>query len=127
MSCISSFGQLPLVRRGQQLEDVSDPDSEIAEASILRAQVRELYVHLATLPPRERQVIGWRAGLAGGPELSVRAIAKRLGCSVGHVHALEKRGMAHLSAAYGLAPSPTGSACGAVDSTRPEAATRHAA
>jgi RNA polymerase sigma factor (sigma-70 family) len=63
---------------------------------------------LATLTEREQQVLRWRYGLDGGPELSLRQVARRLGVSAERVRQIEERALVKLRTnALAKAPAQT--------------------
>ncbi len=59
------------------------------ERAILRQAV-------ATLAPREREIVSLRFGLDGGEELTQKEVADRLGISQSYISRLEKKIIAHL-------------------------------
>ena len=79
------------------LSDVlgSDEDSVTYEMEVLeeRAAVRSA---IASLAPRERELIELRYGFRGGPELTQKEVADRMGISQSYISRLEKRILADL-------------------------------
>ena len=57
---------------------------------------RLLIEAVAQLPPREKEIISLRFGLAGGDEMTQKDVADRLGISQSYISRLEKRTIARL-------------------------------
>jgi RNA polymerase sigma factor (sigma-70 family) len=61
-----------------------------------RERERSALEGVATLNPRERQIIGWRFGLDGEDPLTLRAIAGRLDVSAERIRQIEQRALGKL-------------------------------
>jgi RNA polymerase sporulation-specific sigma factor len=55
-----------------------------------------IYDAVASLVPREREIIEMRFGLHGGKEMTQKEVADALGISQSYISRLEKRILAHL-------------------------------
>jgi RNA polymerase sporulation-specific sigma factor len=75
---------------GESLKYVPDPDGDLHDAVVTRLDAARVRRLLGSLPPLERRVVIWRFGLAGGPTLSHRRIAERLGMAPSAVRTIEK-------------------------------------
>ena len=79
----------------QRLEQAADPDTRVEEAALRNIEAERVRLLLRQLPQLERSVLAWRFGF-GSIELSHRAIASRLGVSVGTAWNIEQRALAML-------------------------------
>lgn len=79
---------------GSEEDSVSYELEQEEERAAVRAAV-------ASLSPRERELIELRYGLDGGDELTQKEVADRLGISQSYISRLEKRTLAHLKEAIG--------------------------
>ena len=79
----------------QRLEQVPDPNVRVDETAVRNIEAQRVRALLAQLPSPERAVLSWRFGL-GCQEMSHRAVAERLGVSVGTAWNIEQRGLALL-------------------------------
>ncbi|MBQ9458569.1 MAG: RNA polymerase sporulation sigma factor SigE [Oscillospiraceae bacterium] len=74
---------------GTDEDTVMKPIEEDVDRTLLRDAV-------ATLSPREREIITLRFGLDGGDELTQKEVADKLGISQSYISRLEKRIIVHL-------------------------------
>ncbi len=79
------------------LSDVlSDDEDSVSRALEFEEDRRTVYAALATLTPREREIIELRFGLSGRRELTQKEVALRLGISQSYISRLEKKIIARL-------------------------------
>ncbi len=91
---ISLDEPLHVDRDGNELlvADIVTVDGESVSENIEAKEEKELVRRLvATLPPREREIIELRFGLRGGRELTQKQAAKKLGISQSYISRLEKK------------------------------------
>ena len=74
---------------GTEEDMILRPLEDAVDLSILRQAVRQL-------PPREREIITMRFGLAGVKELTQKEVAQKMGISQSYISRLEKRIMGKL-------------------------------
>ena len=79
------------------LSDVLGTDEDSASKGLEQDEERKI-IHdaLATLSPREKEIIELRFGLSGGKEMTQKDVADVLGISQSYISRLEKRILAHL-------------------------------
>jgi RNA polymerase sporulation-specific sigma factor len=81
------------------LSDILGTDEDSAGKRLEEDEERKIiYDALATLSPREREIIELRFGLSGGNEMTQKDVADVLGISQSYISRLEKRILAHLKA-----------------------------
>ena len=81
------------------LSDILGTDEDSAGKRLEEDEERKIiYDALATLSPREREIIELRFGLSGGNEMTQKDVADVLGISQSYISRLEKRILAHLNA-----------------------------
>ena len=81
------------------LSDILGTDEDSAGKRLEEDEERKIiYDALATLNPREREIIELRFGLSGGNEMTQKDVADVLGISQSYISRLEKRILAHLKA-----------------------------
>lgn len=74
------------------LSDVlGSDDGGVGEAFAAREEKRVIHEAVATLEPRERQIIELRYGLSGQPEMTQKEVADLLGISQSYISRLEKK------------------------------------
>ena len=79
------------------LSDILGTDEDSAGKRLEEDEERKIiYDALATLSPREREIIELRFGLSGGKEMTQKDVADILGISQSYISRLEKRILAHL-------------------------------
>ena len=79
------------------LSDILGTDEDSAGKRLEEDEERKIiYDALATLSPREREIIELRFGLSGGKEMTQKDVADVLGISQSYISRLEKRILAHL-------------------------------
>ena len=79
------------------LSDVLGTDEDSAGKRLEQDEERKIiYDALATLSPREREIIELRFGLSGGKEMTQKDVADVLGISQSYISRLEKRILARL-------------------------------
>lgn len=79
------------------LSDVLGTDEDSATRGIEEDEERKIiYDAIATLSPREREIIELRFGLSGGKEMTQKDVADVLGISQSYISRLEKRILAQL-------------------------------
>lgn len=79
------------------LSDVLGSDEENVLYEIEQKEERQVIRQaVATLAPREREIVVLRYGLDGGDELTQKEVADRLGISQSYISRLEKKIIAHL-------------------------------
>ena len=79
------------------LSDVLGTDEDSATRGIEEDEERKIiYDAIATLSPREREIIELRFGLSGGREMTQKDVADVLGISQSYISRLEKRILAQL-------------------------------
>ena len=76
-----------------QLHDVLTDDTDLAEMAEFRFMASDAIARIERLPSRQRTVCELRFGLAGGPPLNQKQIAKRLNCSRSLVSRRLKEGL----------------------------------
>ena len=77
--------------------DVLSSDQDLFQETHIRSETRKLLGLLdCTLTPREKQIIVWRYGLAGGKPLPQREVADHLNISRSYVSRIEKRALRKL-------------------------------
>lgn len=82
---------------------IADPAAETENDALAAIAASDLHDRLARLSEREAIVLRWRYGLAGGEQLSIREVAARLKVAVSTAHAIERRAIVALRAAYEVA------------------------
>lgn len=80
-------------------EEIADPRVDVEADNLQNYEMQQLWRHVKKLPPLERGVICWRAGLEG-ESLNVRQVAKRMRVSVATAWKIEQRGMEMLRDYY---------------------------
>ncbi len=79
------------------LSDVLGNDEDNILYEIEQNEEKEIIRQaVATLAPREREIVELRFGLGGGDELTQKEVADRLGISQSYISRLEKKIIAHL-------------------------------
>ncbi|MBO5047612.1 MAG: RNA polymerase sporulation sigma factor SigE [Clostridia bacterium] len=79
------------------LSDILGTDEDSAMQGIEADEEKKIiYDAVATLAPREREIIEMRFGLHGGREMTQKEVADALGISQSYISRLEKRILAHL-------------------------------
>ena len=79
------------------LSDVLGTDEDSATRGLEEDEERKvIYAALATLSPREKEIIELRFGLSGGKEMTQKDVADVLGISQSYISRLEKRILARL-------------------------------
>ena len=83
--------------------DVISSDENLTEDVMRHVEgERALMLVRTRLDPRERQVITLRFGLGGGPAMTQREIAVKLGISRSYVSRIEKAAIAKLREGFGI-------------------------
>lgn len=102
-----NIGQVIQVPAGSALEQVADPDVDVEEEGILRAEAERVRREVARLPKLERQVIEMSYGLNGyGRALTTREICDLLQMPMGTCHRTREGGLERLRCFYGLTTDP---------------------
>jgi RNA polymerase sporulation-specific sigma factor len=79
------------------LSDILGTEEDSAMMGIEADEERKIiYDAVASLAPREREIIEMRFGLHGGKEMTQKEVADALGISQSYISRLEKRILAHL-------------------------------
>ncbi len=79
------------------LSDVLGNDEDNVIYEIEQNEEKQIIRHaVASLAPREREIIELRFGLCGGDEMTQKEVADRLGISQSYISRLEKKIIAHL-------------------------------
>ena len=79
------------------LSDVLGTDEDSATRELEESEEKKIiYEAIATLSPREREIIELRFGLSGGKEMTQKDVADVLGISQSYISRLEKRILAQL-------------------------------
>jgi RNA polymerase sporulation-specific sigma factor len=79
------------------LSDVLGTDEDSATRGLEEDEEKKIiYAALATLSPREKEIIELRFGLSGGKEMTQKDVADVLGISQSYISRLEKRILARL-------------------------------
>jgi DNA-directed RNA polymerase specialized sigma24 family protein len=81
------------------LATVADPEVDVERDALAALDALEVRRYVDRLPALERIVLTCRYGL-GGSTWTCRELADHCGCSAGHIHAVERRAVDRLRAAY---------------------------
>lgn len=76
------------------LSDVISDDTDIIDNIDLKIKTKKLYEHIYnSLDERQQQIIEYRYGIGGRPELTQREVASLLGISRSYVSRIEKQAL----------------------------------